>query len=80
MERLSPVFALSGGGGGWGETSQKWAWTDPYLVELAARLGEVELEACDGEIDQHLPLNTVKERGESGFQAEVRTRALYLSE
>lgn len=81
VERLSPaVFALSRLDGGWGETSQKWAWTEPYLAELAARLGEVELEASDGEIDRNLPLDTVKEGGEGGFQAEVRTRALYLSE
>lgn len=57
VEVLSPaVFALSRLDGGWGETTQKWAWTDPYLVELAARLEEVELEASNGEIDGNLPL------------------------
>lgn len=81
MERLLPaVFALSRWHGGRGETSQKWAWTEPHWVELAARLEEVELEASDGVVDRNLPLDTVKEGGEGDFQAEGRTRAPYLSE
>lgn len=39
----------------------------------------MELEASDGEVEQNLPLDTVKEGGEGDFQAEVRTQALYLS-
>lgn len=52
----------------------------PYLAELATGLEEVELKASNGEINQKLPMDTVKEGGESEIQVKMKILAPYLSE